>query len=1654
MNTLTQFDKKKFFVGSISNQPREIVILDPTIPDSNYIASGIKPDTETYILKNQLDAVEQITKILAKHTEIAALHIITHGSPGTLHLGKTDLNNSNIENYKQQLQQWRKALTTNASIILYGCEIAAGNTGNQLLTKLHQLTGANIAANSQPTGNSEIGGTWDIAQKIPPSPQTPKLALTETALKTYSGVLGLAPKVDFATDSGPTSVSIGDINGDGKPDLAVANQIGNVSILLNTTATNATTPTFATKVDFTTGSRPLYVSIGDINGDGKPDLAVANVNDSTVSILLNTTTIGAATPSFATQVTFPTGPGPRTVSIGDINGDGKPDLAVANLDSSNVSILFNTTATGATTPTFAPQVTFPTGDRPYPVSIGDFNADGKPDLAVGNLFDTNVSILLNTTVTGATTPTFAPQVTFPTGAIPYSVSIGDFNGDGKPDLATANSGSNTASILLNTTTTGAATPTFATQVTFPTGINSISVSIGDFNGDGKPDLAVSNYNGNNVSIRLNTTTTGATTPTFAPQVTFPTNPIPYFISIGDINSDGKPDLAVANLGDDNNVSILLNNTTKVTAVTATTPDGTYGVGANINITVTFDQNVTVTGTPQLQLETGTTDKFATYASGSGTTALTFNYLVQPGDTSADLEYLAINALTLNGGTIKDNLTVDAILTLPTLSSAQSLGGSKAIVIDTLAPNVTLTSTSPPTVTGLFNVTATFNEDVFEFDNTDLTVGNATVSNFVKVDAKTYTFDVTPTANGNVTVDVPTAKATDTAGNNNTAATQLLRTANITADVTPPNVTLTSTSPPTVTGLFSVTATFNEDVIGFDNTDLTVANAAVSNFVKVDVKTYTFDVTPTADGNVTVDIPAAKATDTAGNNNTAATQLTRIADITAPNVTLTSSSPPTVTGLFSVTATFNEDVIGFDNTDLTVANATVGNFVKVDAKTYTFDVTPAADGNVTVDVPAAKATDTAGNNNIAATQLLRTANITIPDVTPPTVALTSTSPPTVTGLFSVTATFDEDVIGFDNTDLTVANATVSNFATVDAKTYTFDVTPTANGAVTVDLTAAKATDTAGNNNTAATQLIRTANIPIPPIVDVTAPTVALTSASPPTVTGLFSVTATFNEDVIGFDNTDLTVANATVSNFVKVDAKTFTFDVIPAASGNVTVDIPAAKTTDTAGNNNTAATQLLRTANITATPDVDVTPPIANLAAIANITIAGGTSQILTVTFTDNSAVDVSSFDNSDLVVNWSGGTIPATLISFTPTVNGTPRTATYSLTPPGGSWDNSDNGNYTVNLQASQVKDAVGNFAIASSLGNFSVEITTPIPTVTPIPEPTPPVIPNPTPSVTPNPTPTPTPTPTPAPIPTPTPAPNDDCICDNISYPNLNQPNSVENTMLGVLETQRGTAQNDELLGSNSGNIWDAKSGDDNLYGGDSGDILNGNTGNDFISGGSGDDILFGDENHDIILGNLGNDLIFGGKGNDSINCREDDDIVYGSRNDDFIDGGKGDDTLFGGKGSDVVIGSEGEDSLFGSRGDDTICGGADNDFISGNEQADILGGCEGNDTIYGGEDNDTLCGCQGDDVLFGDLGNDSLIGGSGNDIFVLEADRGFDVIADFTVDRDSIALTGGLSFGQLEITQNSQGTIIKNLLTGEELGVMIGVNANSITSANFLLV
>ena len=248
--------------------------------------------------------------------------------------------------------------------------------------------------------------------------------------------IGFGLALSPAVGPEPYSLAVGDFNGDGKLDLAVANYGGygfpsTVSILLGDGRGN-----FTLASSPAAGDSPLSVAVGDFNGDGNLDLAVANEVGGCVTILL-----GDGTGNFTLTSSPAAGDEPVSVAVGDFNGDGKLDLAVANwgyFSASTVDILLGD---GAGKFTLASSTL--TGSDSDAVAVGDFNGDGKLDLAVANRSGNNVSILLGDGA-GNFTLTSSPA----TGSEPYSVAVGDFNGDGKLDLAVANSGSNTVSILL------------------------------------------------------------------------------------------------------------------------------------------------------------------------------------------------------------------------------------------------------------------------------------------------------------------------------------------------------------------------------------------------------------------------------------------------------------------------------------------------------------------------------------------------------------------------------------------------------------------------------------------------------------------------------------------------------------------------------------------------------------------------------------------------------------------------------------------------------------------------------------------------------------------------------------------------------------------------------------------------------------------------------------------------------------------------------------------------------------------------------------------------------------------------------------------------------------------------------------------------------
>ena len=539
-----------------------------------------------------------------------------------------------------------------------------------------------------------------------------------------------AAKQDFATGAGPVSVTLGDLNGDGKSDLAVVNFIsGTVSVLLNATVPGAATPSFVAKQDFAAGNSPVFVTVGDLNGDGKLDLAVANLSSNTVSVLFNTTALGAATPGFATHQDFATGTSPLSVTVGDLNGDGKLDLAVANGNSgSTVSVLLSTTAPGAATPSFAAHQEFATGANPQSVTVGDLNGDGKLDLAVANGSTVTVSVLLNITAPGAATPSFAAKQDFVTGTAPASVTLGDLNGDGKLDLAVANFNSDTVSVLLNTTTPGAATPSFAAKQDFAMGASPASVTVGDLNGDGKLDLAVANEDSNTVSVLLNTTAPGAATPSFAAKQDFATGAKPLSVTLGDLNGDGKPDLAVANNGS-NTVSVLLNTTVPGAATpsfaakqdfaTGATPQsvtvGNLNGDGKLDLAVANEDSNTVSVLLNTTSPGAATPSFAAKQEFTGASPVS----VTVGDLNGDGK-LDLAVANVGSNTVSVLLNTPTIVTATGLSLQQGSGPSNSQIAAVTnyggngSVSITVTSANPAngvTISNIINTDGNITADI-------------------------------------------------------------------------------------------------------------------------------------------------------------------------------------------------------------------------------------------------------------------------------------------------------------------------------------------------------------------------------------------------------------------------------------------------------------------------------------------------------------------------------------------------------------------------------------------------------------------------------------------------------------------------------------------------------------------------------------------------------------------------------------------------------------------------------------------------------------------------------------------------------------------------------------------------------------------------------
>ena len=482
-----------------------------------------------------------------------------------------------------------------------------------------------------------------------------------------------------------------------------------------------------------------------------------------------------------------------------------------------------------------------------------------------------------------------------------------------------------------------------------------------------------------------------------------------------------------------------------------------------------------------------------------------------------------------------------------------------VTVDETRPRVEIQTEASATVSGAFKVTIRFSEPVDGFELEDIEVSNGTASNFTQIWKGEYTVTITPRESGEVKVMVKSNASRDAVGNGNRAAEPLI----IEADLERPVVAIASAAVGPVAGAFEVTITFSEAVTGFEQSDIQVTNGTVTDFSGSETS-YTAEITPSQSGEVRVEVGAEVAEDAAGDGNRAAEPWIVEVDLERPVVAIASAAVGPVAGAFEVTITFSEAVTGFEQHEIAVTNGSVTGFGGSETS-YTAEITPSQSGEVRVEVGAEVAEDAAGDGNRAAEPW-----IVEVDLERPVVAIASAAVGPVAGAFEVTITFNEAVTGFEQSDIQVTNGTVTDFSG-SGTSYTAEITPTESGEVTVEVGAEVAEDAAGDGNRAAEPWIVE--------VDLERPVVAIASAAVGPVFGAFEVTITFNEAVTGFEQSDIQVTNGTVTDF-SGSGTSYTAEITPSQSGEVTVEVGAKVAEDAAGNGNEAAAPFIIATGIT------------------------------------------------------------------------------------------------------------------------------------------------------------------------------------------------------------------------------------------------------------------------------------------------------------------------------------------------------------------------------------------------------------------------------------------------------------------------------------------
>ncbi|MGI8904959.1 MAG: Ig-like domain-containing protein [Candidatus Sumerlaeaceae bacterium] len=727
-----------------------------------------------------------------------------------------------------------------------------------------------------------------------------------------------------------------------------------------------------------------------------------------------------------------------TVQISGITGNGTIGISIAAGTA--------TACGGLTAPAVGPSATFQVDN----VSPGITLSSVSPD-------PTNATIVVTVVTTEATTDFSAGDIT------PTNATVSNFSGSGtsysfdlvgnSPGLlsVTVNASQfhdaagnpNTASnVLTRAWDTAQPTMTLNTVTPNPSNGNIAVTAVSN-----KP---TSDFTSGDV------TTTNANVANFAgsgSSYTFDLVPIAQGLVSAAVAANVFQDGAT-NLNLPSNVlTHTFDSIAPTISLTCTDPDPT---NAAITISVLLSESATDFGAVDINPTNATVANF----SGSGTT---YSFDLVP--TSDGLFSANVPA-----GAFHDSAT-----------NANIVSNTISRTFDSTPPTILLSTIAPASTNATIPVTVLISESTVDFDAGDVNVANATIANF-SGSGTSYSFDLLPVTDGLVSTNVDPGTFHDSVGNANLISNTLVRG----FDSTSPTILLSTVAPAVTNATIPVIATISEATTDFSAADVNATNATVANFSGSGTN-YTYNLIPTVDGPVDTSVDLDKFHDTATNGNTASNLLSLTFDSTSPTIVLSSAAPPVANTVIAVTVVTNEATADLDASDITATNATVANFAG-SGTGYSFDLAPTAQGVATASVNADKFHDAATNGNAASNLLSRTF-----DSTSPTITLSTGAPSVTNATIAVSVTISEATTDFDASDISGTNATVSGFGG-SGSSYSFNLVPAAEGAVSASVGAGKFSDGGGNANTASNSISATYDITLPvsssSVVDYTRAGVAL------------------------------------------------------------------------------------------------------------------------------------------------------------------------------------------------------------------------------------------------------------------------------------------------------------------------------------------------------------------------------------------------------------------------------------------------------------------------------------------------------------------------------------------------------------------------------------